>query len=238
MDQTPANHSLAYMLGRRAAPLFLKTDWIIKSLAGPEEDRLAAEIQMGTLLAQAYEQTVPSFKNNRLSGIAAKLTRCLTNKNRQHSFKLDQSGELNACALPGGFIYMSEPLFDLCGEDSDAAAFVLAHEIAHGIYGDAAAKLLTRSAVNGLFRFRTRGLSPPLRQLFAQLIEQGYSREKEFRADRFAAALTQAAGFDPLGGARLFAELAQREDDSTFGSYFSSHPSFKERIKHIKEKIG
>lgn len=238
MDQNPANRSLAYHLGRKSAPLFLKANWVMKSLAGSDEEKMSAEFQMGVLLAQAYEEHVPTLKNNRLSEIASQLTSRLRNRNRRHHFKLDQSDDLNACAIPGGFIFVSEKLYDLCGEDADAIAFVLAHEIAHGIHGDANQRFLTKSIINGLLRFKMRGLSSPVQNMLAQLIEQGYSREQEFRADRFAVALTKSAGFDPMGGCRLFSNLWKISGASKpFGTYFSSHPDFGKRIERIEQRI-
>jgi len=199
---------------------------------------MSAEFQMGVLLAQAYEEQLPTLGNNRLCEVAGRLTSRLRNKNRNHTFKLDQSDDLNACAIPGGFIYISEKLYTLCGEDIDAIAFVLAHEIAHGIHGDANQRFLTKSVINGLLRFQTRGLSLPIQQVLTQLIEQGYSREQEFRADRFAVALTQAAGFDPQGGCRLFSNLWKISGASKpFGTYFSSHPDFGKRIERIEQRI-
>ena len=239
MDQIPANRSLAYLLGRKAAPLFFKANWVHKSLAGTETEKIEAEFQMGYLLAQVYEGNVPTLGNNRLTEIAGKLTACLTNKKRRHSFKLDQSSELNACAIPGGFIYISETLFDLCGEDADAIAFVIAHEMAHGIHGDANERFLTKAVINGLLRLPTRGINPAVQQMLGQLVQQGYSREHEYRADRFAVALTQAAGFDPLGGARLFSNLWKKANDpNPFGAYFSSHPAMPDRIARIKKRVA
>ncbi len=230
-------NSLAYALGRKSAPLFLKVNWVMKSLAGTDAEKIAAEFQMGHLLAEVYEEKIPTFENNRLSEIAARLTRRLANKDRRHRFRLDQSNALNACAIPGGFIYLSESLFDLCGEDRDAVAFTLAHEIAHGVHGDANKRFLTKTVVNGLLRLRARGLSSASRQLLSKLIQQGYSREQEFRADRFAVALTKAAGFDPLGGRRLFSALAKRSaDPNALGAYFSSHPPMAERIERIEKR--
>lgn len=232
--------SLAYMLGRKSAPLFFKANWVMKSLAGTESEKIAAEFQMGHLLAQVYEEKVPALQNNRLSKIAAQLVSSLRNKERKYRFKLDRSDDLNACAIPGGFIYISEQLFDRCGEDVDSIAFVLAHEIAHGIHGDANKRFLTKSVVNGLLRLRTRGINPAVQQLLAHLVQQGYSREQEFRADRFAVALTKAAGFDPQGGCRLFAMLGKRDEGIApmLGAYFSSHPSHSERIDRINQRIS
>ncbi len=237
-DFNPKQPSLAYALGRKAAPMFFKANWVMKSLAGSEEEKIAAEFQMGYLLAQVYEDQTQSFRNNRLSQIASKLEACLRNKSRTFSFKCDHSGVSNALAIPGGFIYLSETLFDLCGEDVDAIAFVLAHEIGHTIYGDANKRFLTKAAINGLLRLRTRGINPAVQQLLAHLVQQGYSREQEYRADRFAVALTKAAGFDSKGGCRLFSKLREHEKEPNFmGAYFSSHPPLSDRIEGIEQKI-
>lgn len=229
---------LAYMLGRKAAPLFFKANWIMKSLAGTEKEKIAAEFQMGHLLAQAYEESVPAAENNRLSNITRQLTSSLRNKERKFTFKCDQSGISNALAIPGGFIYLSESLFDLCGEDVDAIAFVLAHEIGHIVNGDANKRFLTKTVINGLSSVRTRGMNPAVQQLLGHIVQQGYSREQEYRADRFAVALVKAAGFDPTGGCRLFENLQQHEKEpDLMGAYFSSHPSLSDRIDRINRRM-
>ena len=229
-------NNLAYILGRKSAPLFFKVNWVMKSLTGSESEKLEAEYQMGYLLAQVYERDVSALENNRLSSIANQLLSSLRNKERKYQFKLDQSGELNACALPGGFIYLSENLFDRCGEDLDAIAFVIAHEIAHGIHGDANKRFLSKTIINGLLQLKTRGLSQPVQHLLAHLVQQGYSREQEYRADRFAVALTKASGFDPTGGIRLFT-LLEKNSATTLGTYLSSHPAFADRINRIEQRI-
>jgi Zn-dependent protease with chaperone function len=238
MHQIPAHRSLAYQLGRKSAPLFFKANWVLKSLAGSETEKIEAEFQMGCLLAKVYEEKVPALGNNRLSKIADQLTSSLRNKKRHPCFKLDHSGELNACAIPGGFVYLSEKLFDQCGEDTDAIAFILAHEIAHGIYGDASQRFLTKTVISGLLRLQTRGLNPAMKQTIAKLVQQGYSRKREFRADRFAVALTKTAGFDPMGGCRLFSNLWKMSSDpSPASTYFSSHPTMSDRIARIEKRI-
>jgi len=45
-------NTLAYMLERKAAPLFFKANWIMKSLAGSESEQITAEFQMGFLPAE------------------------------------------------------------------------------------------------------------------------------------------------------------------------------------------
>ena len=94
--------------------------------------------------------------------------------------------------------------------------------------------------ITGLSRVRTRGISLSVQKLLTHLVQQGYSRDQEFRADRFAVALTKAAGFDPDGGCRLFTMLgAQNKDDSAsvLGSYFASHPTLSDRIERINRRV-
>lgn len=238
MNTDPHPTSLAYVLGRKSAPLFLKANWVMKSLTGSEAEQIEAEFQMGYLLAEAYEEKIPSAPNNRLASITDDLQKFLRNKERKYTFKADQSGVFNALAIPGGFIYLSEKLFDRCGEDRDAIAFVLAHEIGHIIYGDANKRFLTKAAINGLLRVKTRGIAPPVQQLLAHLVQQGYSREQEYRADRFAVALTKAAGFDPNGGCRLFNILQEQEiEPDLVSTYFSSHPALTDRIARITQRM-
>ena len=194
---------------------------------------------MGFLLARVYEEKIPAAENNRLSKIAEQLVSCLRNKERSFSFKCDQSGEPNAMAIPGGFIYLSEKLFDLCGENIDAIAFVVAHEIGHTIHGDANKRFLTKTIINNMLQIQVRGISPPIQSLLGQLVQQSYSREQEYRADRFAVALTKAAGFNPNGGSHLFKELRTYEKEPhAIGDYFSSHPSLTDRIERINRRVS
>ena len=227
--------SPAYLLGRTTAPLFLQAEWLFRALGGEEAKRIETERLLGTWMAKTYESRMVAVENNRLSRIAEKLTERLRDRRRRFSFKLDRSPQPNALSIPGGFVYVSESLFDLCGEDLDAVAFVLAHEIAHDVLGDAARLRLSRTAIRALLRAR-RGAHPLLLEATQRLFRQGYARSRELRADRFAARLTHAAGFDPLGGSRLFARMAKLGGDAAKTGWFASHPPATERIDRLRER--
>jgi len=243
-DMNPQQPSLAYALGRKTAPLFFKANWILKSLTGTETEKIKAEFEMGWLLARVYEEKVPIGKNitaeEKLQEFGGKLTACLRNKERRFTIHCDHSGILNALAIPGGFTYISEEMIDLCRGDDDALAFVLAHEMAHTVNGDANKRFLSKTAISALsqIRFHRAPITPAVRSLLAHLIQQGYSREQEYAADRFAVALTKAAGFDAEGGCRLFEKLKEIEQEPDFiGAYFSSHPPLSDRIVKIRRRI-
>jgi beta-barrel assembly-enhancing protease len=232
-----APKSIAYLLGRKTAPSLLKAQWIFHYLTGSESEKIGAEQQLGALLARSYEEKVSTQPNNRLEAIASQLTRPLRNKRRCFRVKLDHSPFPNALALPGGFIYCSEALLDQCGEDKGALAFVLAHEMAHIIHGDAAKRFLTRTVLSSITRAGTRRIHPLATNLLNQLVQKHYSRQQELRADRFASTLASAAGFDPRGGIRLLEQLAS-EPCSAHRAYFSTHPTAEERIKNLEDKLS
>lgn len=143
-------------------------------------------------------------------------------------------------------ITFTRPLLDLC-DSIDEAAFVLAHEMAHGL-DDHVADTRARGQFGSLILQGSlialgalAGFTPSsgdLREVGsfgADLGHRVYSKPQELAADRLAFELTEAAGFDPAAGIRVFERLAL--DDPARGSkaaWLAHHPSFAERIARLK----
>ncbi|MCH9023375.1 MAG: M48 family metalloprotease [Planctomycetes bacterium] len=69
-----------------------------------------------------------------------------------------------------------------------------------------------------------------------QYLQNSYSQKQELDADTLAVRLTNAAGFDPTAGSRLFNRLSDQNRPDTqnkLARYFSSHPPFDVRIQNI-----
>jgi predicted Zn-dependent protease len=148
---------------------------------------------------------------------------------RQFRFSVVSSAMINAFALPGGFVFVTEPLIDLCGADRDEVAFFLGHELGHILRGHARNKLTASTFLNAVGS-RLPGAGPMLRQI----LNKGYSRELELEADREGVRLARAAGFDPHAAVRALNRLAQiSADDTGAMEYFSSHPAISERVREI-----
>src|SRR5207244_2206992 len=99
---------------------------------------------------------------------------------------------VNAFALPGGFIFLTRPLLELCQSDRAELAFVVGHEMAHIVQRHAIDRIMASSALNAAVgRFTMAGgiFGQSLAALAATLLSQGYSQDQELEADRIGARL-------------------------------------------------
>ncbi len=153
---------------------------------------------------------------------------------REFCFSVVAAAVSNAFALPGGFVFVTEPLVDLCGRDEAEIAFFLGHEMAHVLRGHARDRLTTGAFLNAVTA-RLPGAGPLLRQVLVK----GYSQDLELEADREGAGLLVAAGFDPRAALRGLRRLAQEPADNVgLLEFFSSHPPLAERVRRLEQALG
>ncbi len=231
-------------VGSRMGSMFLRTRWLYKSLTGGESEQIAAERQMGRHLAKAYlDQIVLDEDEIALRWVewlGRKLESHLTSDKRDFSFYVVKAQEANAFALPGGFIFVTRALLDLCQFETNEVACVLGHEMGHVVRLHAINRLLTNKLVHLITRRVPVGgvVSSAVIGVIGDLVEKGYSRENEFEADIFGARLAWASGFEPFGAVRFFRRLAEMGgNQGGVEAYFSSHPSFSDRIKALGPAI-
>lgn len=164
------------------------------------------------------------------------------------------SKEINAFALPGGFLFLQRGLLEAV-EDEAQLAGVVAHEIAHAsarhghklmrratiasiIYQAAqvAALVLTGGAVGiGTYyalQYGFMGLG-----LVLNLDLLGVSRDFELEADRLGVQYAWNAGYDPSGFVRFFDKMATTEGYVDGASWFRTHPPFYERMVQTQQEI-
>ncbi len=160
-------------------------------------------------------------------------------KRRRFTFSVVASGEPNAFALPGGFIFIERSLLELCQWEPDEVGFVLAHEMAHVIRGHAMERLLGSDVIAAAARV-VRAPGPYgmlIRQAASRFLQSAYSREQEFDADDLGMRLAVASGLNPSGGPRLLERLsvfAGAADGPDLSTYFATHPPLGERIAKLK----
>ncbi|MCJ7811985.1 M48 family metallopeptidase, partial [bacterium] len=143
-------------------------------------------------------------------------------------------------ALPGGFIYCTNSLLQLCQLNKDEIAFVLAHEIAHVVKMHPFKRVLATSSLHILSNLgRTSSiLNNITKQAIQKALQSGYSQDQESEADRFAVRMMMVAGFDPNRAIRFLEKLKGTTSEKvSISNYFSSHPAFNERIRIVKEVI-
>jgi len=162
--------------------------------------------------------------------------------------------QINAFALPGGYIGVNTGLILLAQNESELAS-VLAHEISHvtqrhmarmidnqknsmlmTLAGLALAVLASRaSGANG-----SQGVQAAIAstQALSAQNQLNFTRENEYEADRIGFQRLIAAGFDPNGMAQLMERLqrSSRFVEGNAPSYLRTHPITYERIAEAQAR--
>jgi beta-barrel assembly-enhancing protease len=233
--------SFFYRLGKMVGPQLRQANWVFRSLTDTEAEALRAENAVGRDLASALMQQMELDREPAVEALLVdlkyRLAQCLRNRQRRFQFLAVKVPEINAFALPGGFVFITRPLLEFCQWNQDELAFVLGHEMAHIVQGHVMDRLLANSMIRAtLGRLTPVGglLGQPIVGLAANLLNQGYSQDDELEADRIGLQLADRAGFDPMAAARLFVRLRSLGGDrSAMSGYFSAHPPLDVRIRHL-----
>ncbi len=238
--------SLFYNLGRKVGPKVRKAKWIWHSMTGTEEEIIKMEYDVGRDLAreirsQAQIDTDPRVEQL-LSQTGQRLAQCVVNKYRVFKFDGLAGIEPNAFALPGGFIFVTRSILELCQWDSDETAFIIAHEMGHVIRKHAINRIMRDFAVTAASRVAPAPgvVAGWVKKVSMQYLESSYSQELEFQADSLGVRLMDAADFSPQASIKLLQRLSglkSSENQIEIGSYFSTHPRFNERIANINEQL-
>lgn len=236
-----------YQLGKKVAPNVRKARWIWQSAFGSEAEMIAAEIEVGRGLAQEVRAQIPccceADTQALVSGIGVRLAGCLKEKRRPFVITVVDDPKPNAFALPGGFVFVTRSILDVCHMDPSQVAFIVGHEMAHITKGHTMERIVMGSAVSfaanlAVVRSAVVGWA---RKAGVEAIQSVYSRDHELEADALAIALIQAAGYDVNAGERLLAGLANLcpgSDPQGLDRYFSSHPAASVRIAEIRRFLA
>ena len=181
--------------------------------------------RLGRLVQQTSEQPEPPF-----------------------TFVILDSPEVNAFALPGGYVHVTRGLMALADDEAELAG-VIAHEIGH-VTARHSAERYSHGVVAGLGAALLGAVidSDPVTdfaQLAAGAYVQGYSRSQELEADMLGVRYLSRSGFDATAmssfleamGAEsaLEQEMAGARGEGALGGLFASHPRTADRVKKAAE---
>jgi beta-barrel assembly-enhancing protease len=231
-------------LGHKAGPSIRKGKWIYHSFFADKEQAIESEYLVGKELAinvlSEFQKVDDAETQQLISEIYRRLTDCLTNKKRKFQISVIISADLNAFALPGGFIFITNSLIKLLEYNPDRIAYVAAHEMTHVILKHPLNLMLSNYSLQMIEKFiRTRGAVGGLaKQAISGFIRNGYSQEKELEADKYGVQLMTYARYNALAATEVLQKLsALKDDQSEILNYFSTHPPAGERIAAIKNHL-
>jgi beta-barrel assembly-enhancing protease len=235
-------YNLGRQIGRAAIPAIRKSKWIWDDLTGTEEQVLEAERALGATLAaelrQATERSAHPELSRRLNDSCQTLAAQLKNSRRTFHAEMFQADFPNGIALPGGFVFLSDSLVELCQSHPEELAFLLGHEMAHVVSGHARERLRNQTALRAASMVIARAGGPLgawLNHKGLRLLQSAHSKLCEFEADELGVRLAARAGYDPAGAIRWLHKIENLGPESnSAGPYFTSHPPAGERITRLQ----
>jgi predicted Zn-dependent protease len=170
--------------------------------------------------------------------IGQKLVSNLSDKEfNKYFFKVVDSSDINAFALPGGYIYVTRGLLASVNSEAELAG-ILGHEIGH-VTQHHGVKQIVRAIGSQILAIGAAIANPKnagewlvvSSQMFNQ-INLGYGRDAELESDAHGLLSAYQAGYDPRSMVDFLRGLRQHEmmSGQAYHSFQSTHPDTKERI--------
>jgi beta-barrel assembly-enhancing protease len=183
--------------------------------------------------------------------VASKLTRTSNANGYEFTFFIVRSPQINAFALPGGFIGVHTGLIAAAQSEAELAS-VLGHEIAH-VTQRHIARMLSKQKQGSALTLASLVLAALAARsnpqaafgvlALSDTVQTGnmlsFSRDAEREADRIGFDMLSQAGFDSSGMASFFMRLQQanRLNESRAPEYARTHPITQDRINDAQLRV-
>ncbi|MBV8164058.1 MAG: M48 family metalloprotease [Candidatus Eremiobacteraeota bacterium] len=202
----------------------------------------AKEVALGAGISKEIDDEnvliTDPFLVNWVNGVGGKLAANRYRQDINYQFEILDTDEVNAFALPGGFMHADMGLLNFVGSDDELAA-VLGHEMGH-VERRHVVTLQEKQNILGILIGVISILSPIAAALGGyggDLVAYKFSRQDELQADQYGLLLMTRAGYDPQGAVDLMAHLGKLEADegeSRADKAMEDHPPPADRIAHLQ----
>jgi predicted Zn-dependent protease len=230
---------------------------VMDEAAEVAEGRKAHEAVMKTYGGPLADARLQAYVNDIGQRLAAQSHRA----NLQWTFTVLDTPDINAFALPGGYVYVTRGIMAYLDSEADLAG-VIGHEIGHvaarhgaqratrqqragaGVLAATVLGVLLESAVG------VEGAAQAANQVSSGIAAgsiASYSREQELQADQLGAEYLSRVGYDPTNMVDVIGVLKDQERfaaDSARaagrqppegGNWLASHPSNDQRLQQIRQ---
>jgi predicted Zn-dependent protease len=165
--------------------------------------------------------------------------------NLTYHFTVLDSDEVNAFALPGGYVYITRGILAYLNSEAEMAA-VLGHEIGHVTARHSVRQYSATQAtglVIGLLGGGAAGQS--IMSVLGNALLSGYGRDHELEADRLGAEYIARTAYDPNAMIEVVGVLknqeeaekeraeAEKREPRSYHGVFASHPSADQRLQEV-----
>ena len=191
-----------------------------------------------------------------VNAVGQRLAKNSHRPNLQYTFTVVDSPQINAFALPGGYIYITRGILAYMNSEAELAG-VLGHEIGHVTARHSVQQMGAATAAS-VGATLLEMFIPALRNqagdtainLLGNALLSGYGRDHELEADRLGAQYLYGSGYDPqamikvigvLKNQELFdAEVAKAEgrQPRSYHGVFASHPDNDTRLQQVVGEAG
>src|SRR5688500_18825284 len=233
--------ALSLVAGVAEAQTRINPGW---NLFSPQQD-----VEIGQQSAMEAERQLPMVRDSQIeqyvNSIGQKLAANAGGPQFQYRFKVVNQSDINAFALPGGYIYLNRGIIENARNEGEVAG-VLAHEIAHSALRHGTHQASKAYAANAGLQILGGLLGGKVGQSTAQILNTvggvglnalflKFSRELETQADVRGAQILAASGYTPADMVSFFNTLA-KVDTAKKTTWLSHHPAPPDRIARIEKE--
>lgn len=208
------------------------------------------EVEMGQTYSAQINREIPIVRDPEVQRyinlLGTTIARNVDDRSLDWQFYVVDSKEVNAFAVPGGFVYVNRGLIERAGKMSQLAG-VLAHEIGHVTMRHSVKQMQAAQKANvglslaciltSICESQVAGAAV---QLGGGMVFAKFSRDDEREADQSAVDFVIRAGIDPHGIPEMFRILIAERQRNPGGldAWFRTHPMEEDRVATTESLIS
>ncbi|MCG3119405.1 MAG: Beta-barrel assembly-enhancing protease [bacterium] len=215
-----------------------------------EQQEIALGLQSAPEMAQQYGGLHPDAQARaHVEAVGGRVVANSAAAQSQYPFQfhlLADQQTINAFALPGGQIFITDALYSRLQTEGQLAG-VLGHEVGHVVGRHSAEQIAKQQLTQGLTGAVVLSTYDPnnpssqrtaqVAMVIGQLVNMKFGREDELESDQLGVRFISEAGYDP----RAMIGVMQILDEATSGGrppeFFSTHPNPENRVARIEAAI-
>lgn len=206
-----------------------------------EEKEIGRKVNLQVL--EAYKVSDDEQAQKEINEIGQRLAKGVSRPQISYTFKVLKGDELNAFAVPAGYIYFTERLWNVLRPDERIG--VLGHEIVHVDRRHSIDAMLNSQRTRTwtqvlLILINANDTLATAADIGNTLHELKYSRGDEKQADQYGTELIKNAGYNPAGLLMALRKIMRFESEAGGSppAIFASHPPTKERLANLTRMLS